>query len=132
MATSVDVPLKYGFPLFCKPVPTTYLLKNDSIRVADIWSLWHYLIKKNPKCSKVHEKNFMLSLLEQAKYFYETAKTAPVKSQPLLYYYAFLNIAKIVINMNGYKGDAAVYNHGIATKVVSTTTIDNAEVTLKK
>lgn len=131
MAKITDVPLKYGFPLFCKPNPTKYLLKNDSVRVADIWSLWHYLIKKNPKCNKNHEKNFMLSLLEQAKYFYETAKSAPIKSQPLLYYYSFLNMAKIVINMDGYKGDTAIYNHGINTKVVSTTNIDNADVTVK-
>lgn len=125
-----DIPIKYGFPLFCKIRPMGYLLKNDSIRVADIWAFWNYMIRKN--FARVEEKTFMFSLLEQAKYFYETAKLAPLKSQPLLYYYSFLNLSKIIINMFFYHGDRVEYYHGLETKTLNTTTLRNAKVSLLK
>ena len=73
-----------------------YLLKSNDIRVADVWPFLSYTIKvakhnKNPL--KVEERNFLLNLLEQAEYFFNTASRAPIKSQPLLYYYSFMNLA---------------------------------------
>ena len=47
------------------------------------------------------KEEFLKSLLEQAKHFYRSAEVSPVKSQPLLYYYSFLNLAKIMINIRG-------------------------------
>lgn len=126
------VDLKYGFPLFTKNYSTEYLLRNDSIRVSDIWSFWNYIVRKNSKCNKNSELNFNFSLLEQAKYLYDTATTAPMKSQPLLYYYSFLNLAKIVINMSGFKGDNSIYYHGIDTKVTSNTTFETSSIDIKR
>jgi hypothetical protein len=57
----------------------------------------------------------MNSLLEQAKFFYNTAEKSPVKSQPLLYYYSFLNFAKIVINLkHSYGKTGCKYLHGVS------------------
>jgi len=128
-----DIRLKYGFPLFCSDCTMEYLLKNDNIIVSDIWAFWNYIIRKNSKKNgfKVSEQNFMFSLLEQAKYFYETAMNAPLKSQPLLFYYSFLNLAKI-INMDVYKGSSAEFYHGLETNVNTTTTLNNAQINLLK
>ena len=55
----------------------------------------------------------MSSLLEQAKHFYETAEKSPTKSKPLLYYYSFLNLAKVMINIEKEYGSTFRYMHGI-------------------
>lgn len=109
-----DVPVKYAFPLFTKHNSTDYLIKNDHIRVSDIWAFWQYIIGRYVK-KYGGEKDFLLTLIEQAQYFYEAAETAPIKSQPLLYYYSFLNLVKVVINVNTLNafGSAKEYYHGI-------------------
>lgn len=109
-----DIPIKYAFPLFTKHNSTDYLIKNDHIRVSDIWSFWQYIIGRYVK-KYAGEKIFLLTLIEQAQYFYEAAEKAPIKSQPLLYYYSFLNLVKVIINVNTLNayGSAKEYNHGI-------------------
>lgn len=110
----VEVPLKYAFPLFTKHNSTDYLIKHDQIRVSDIWAFWQYIIGRYVK-KYAGEKDFLLTLIEQAKYFYEAAEKAPIKSQPLLYYYSFLNLVKVVINVNSLTvyGTGFCYNHGV-------------------
>ncbi len=110
----IEIPIKYSFPLFTKFDSNDYLIKNDQIRVSDIWTFWEYIIKRFLK-KYSGEKAFLQTLLEQAKYFYSTAENAPVKSQPLLYYYSFLNFVKVVINVNTFSiyGSRIGYNHGV-------------------
>ncbi len=55
----------------------------------------------------------MNSLLEQAKHFYMTAENSPTKSKPLLYYYSFLNLSKVMINLEKQYGSSRRYMHGI-------------------
>lgn len=110
----VEVPLKYAFPLFTKHNSTDYLIKHDQIRVSDIWAFWQYIIGRYVK-KYAGEKDFLLTLIEQARYFYEAAEKAPMKSQPLLYYYSFLNLVKVVVNVNTLNafGTSKEYYHGI-------------------
>lgn len=84
----VTVEFKYGFPLFCSSCASDSLLKLDRNRVSDLWALLDYIIKQFVKYKNSVTKEFLLSLHEQAKYFYQAAESAPVKSQPLLYYYS--------------------------------------------
>lgn len=109
-----EIEMKYGFPLFSKSTPLVSLGKNEKIVISDIWSFWDYVIKKASKDRK--EEDFLRSLLEQAKHFYITAEASPVKSQPLLYYYSFLNFSKIIINLPVKHGSRKLYMHGITEK----------------
>lgn len=104
--------MKYGFPLFSKPSSLVSLGKNEKLVISDIWAFWDYVIKKKASNDRKVE-NFLKSLLEQAKHFYNTAEASPVKSQPLLYYYSFLNLSKIIINLSGSHGPRKMYMHGM-------------------
>ena len=108
------VPVKYGFPLFTKNNSTDYLIKHDQIRVSDIWAFWQYIIGRYVK-KYSGDRRFLQTLIEQSRYFYEAAEKAPIKSQPLLYYYSFLNLVKVVINVNAINiyGATVEYNHGV-------------------
>jgi hypothetical protein len=53
-----------------------------------------------------------LAFLEQARQFYDAAG-AYRAANPLLYYYAFLNLAKPLIRMRGFDGDLARAFHGL-------------------
>jgi hypothetical protein len=125
MAKKIIEP-KYGFPLFTKDFSTDYIIKNKRTRVSDVWSFWNYSIRMYHKKKTGVNKTFLLSLLEQSQYFYQAAEHAPIFSQPLLYYYSFLNLAKIIINMHQYLGEQVEYYHGIETKVTHTTTLETA------
>lgn len=103
-----EIEKKYGFPVFCGIKDNVYLGNSKKLIISDIWSFWDYVIKK-----KGFEQPFMCSLLEQAKHFYETAETSPMKSRPLLYYYSFLNLAKVMINIEKEYGASIRYMHGI-------------------
>ncbi|MBB1452929.1 hypothetical protein H5159_17950 [Pseudoalteromonas sp. SG43-1] len=105
---------KYGFPLFSQPSSVVNLGKNEKLVISDIWSFWNYVIKKGSSDKKGEE--FLRSLLEQAKHFYISAESSPIKSQPLLYYYSFLNLAKIMINLRGTFGENKMYMHGMSEK----------------
>ena len=71
------VPIKYAFQLFTKHNSTDYLIKHDQIRVSDIWAFWQYIIGRYVK-KYAGEKDFLLTLIEQARYFYEAAEKAPI------------------------------------------------------
>lgn len=106
-----EIEMKYGFPLFSKPTSIVSLGGNEKLVISDIWAFWDYVVKKVSKDKK--NENFLNSLLEQAKHFYITAESSPTKSQPLLYYYSFLNFAKILINLGANHGPGKLYFHGI-------------------
>lgn len=106
-----EIEMKYGFPLFAKQSSLVSLGKNEKVVISDIWAFWDYVIKKASKDRK--EEDFLKSLLEQAKHFYITAESSPVKSQPLLFYYSFLNFSKIIINLESKHGHRKLYMHGI-------------------
>lgn len=80
-----QAPFLYGFPLFTA-LKSVSSIKNQKLRISDIWALWEYIIMKQANM-KAATRHFLQTLLEQAQYFYETAVHAPIKSQPLLYYY---------------------------------------------
>ena len=109
----VGIESKYGFPLFTKDHSTEYLVKNERLRVSDIWAFWNYIIRMYKKKNSGVNKDFLLSLLDQAQYFYQTAEKAPIPSQPLLYYYSFLNFVKIALNFENYLGENKSYMHGV-------------------
>lgn len=58
-----EIPVKYAFPLFTKHNSTNYLIKNDHIRVSDIWAFWQYIIGRYVK-KYAGEKDFLLTLIE--------------------------------------------------------------------
>lgn len=124
-----------SIPLFFSKESKNYLLKSNDIRVADVWPFLDYTIKvakNHGKPLKVDQRTFLLNLLEQAEYFFKTASNAPIKSQPLLYYYSFMNLAKVAINLDFYIGNGQKYNHGINDSITVTTKLINAELTLWK
>ena len=101
--------------------------------MSDIWAFWQYIIGRYVK-KNAGEKSFLLTLIEQAQYFYEAAEKAPIKSQPLLYYYSFLNLVKVVINVNTSNayGSTKEYNHGIeASKIQKGDKLRNLYVEIK-
>lgn len=109
-----EVPVKFAFPLFTKHNSTDYLIKHEQIRVSDLWAFWQYIIGRYIK-KYSGERHFLQTLIDQSRYFYEAAEVAPIKSQPLLYYYSFLNLVKVVINVNSLTayGSSTIYNHGV-------------------
>lgn len=122
---------KYGFPLFTSLRATKQYLKLDRNRVSDLWALLDYVIKLFLKNKNQKTEAFLLSLHDQAKYFYKAAESAPMRSQPLLYYYSFLNLSKIYLCIVEGATYTDVFMHGIETKVDATTTIQTAEVKVK-
>lgn len=102
-----EIESKYGFPLFTRETNNVYLGNSKKLIISDIWSFWDYIIKKAN-----YEREFMHSLLEQAKNFYIAAENSPIKSRPLLYYYSFLNLAKAAINLESNYGRVN-YMHGL-------------------
>lgn len=125
---------KYAFPLFTHQESTEYMLNNkDNILVSDIWSFWTFVIKQWSKKRNKCVSAFLLSLLDQARYFYKAAEIAPLHSQPLLYYYSFLNLGKIIISVRGRAGDdllEKMFHHGIETNPIGKD-FSQYEVTIK-
>ena len=126
-----EVEFRYGFPLFTTSRSTTNLLKLERNRVSDIWAFWDYLIKQHLKRKGTTNGTYLSSLHEQSMYFYQAAEKAPLHSQPLLYYYSFLNLAKIFLCLTEGLGISEVYHHGIITTVNSITTLDTATVVVQ-
>lgn len=126
-----------SFPLFTKEESTDYLFGANNAWVSDIWAFWDFILRRHKtKLSGAEKKyDFLHALLEQAKYFYQAAETAPIKSQPLLYYYSFMNIAKIVINISVKDNDAPwadkKYMHGLYEKTGTNPTLSDSTVTCK-
>lgn len=128
-----EISQKYGFPLFVDSVSRDYLLKSEKIRVTDIWGLWHYIIKtEKSRHPGSTDYKFLLSLLEQAQYFYEAALSAPIKSQPLLFYYSFLNFVKVILSIVYPYGAGQEFYHGVdSCKIDSATKLKDTYITIK-
>lgn len=113
-----DVKMKYGFPLFVREQDFKLFGSNtdEKIVVVDIFAFWYSLIKdkydQNPK------QNTLFALLEQSKNFYLAAESSPIKSKPLLYYYSFLNFAKIIIIIEKNYSNVS-YLHGVSHKIAN-------------
>jgi hypothetical protein len=125
-----------GFPLFIASSIKNKSIGSNDIRVSEVWAFLSYTIRisKKPTGNPLNkgEQSFLLDLLEQAKYFFETAEEAPIKSQPLLYYYSFMNLSKIAINLNYYLGNSKRYVHGITDTIMATSKLSNVEISLWK
>lgn len=124
-----------GFPLFSPSKSKDYLLKCERIQISDAWSFLNYTIRVSRDGNTNHPLNqgqqkFLLDLLEQAEYFYETAQNAPIKSQPLLYYYSFMNLVKIVINLDKYQGNGKRHVHGISESIAANSKLSSVEIKL--
>lgn len=124
-----------GFPLFSPAKSKNYLLSCDSIRVSDVWSFLNYTIRVSKHKSNGHpltadQQKYLLDLLAQAEYFYKTAEGAPIKSQPLLYYYSFMNLTKIAINLDKFEGSTKKYVHGITESINAASRLSNVEIKL--
>lgn len=129
--------LPSGFPLFSPAKSKAYLLGANSIRVSDPWSFLNYTIRvsKHKTTGQVltqAQQKYLLDLLEQAEYFYETAQVAPIKSQPLLYYYSFMNLVKIAINLDKYEGNTKKHVHGIAESISSASKLTDVEIKISQ
>lgn len=125
-----------GFPLFSPAKSKAYLLSCDTIRVSDPWSFLNYTIRVSKNRSSgqaltMTQQKYLLDLLDQSEYFYKTAQAAPIKSQPLLYYYSFMNLVKIAINLDKFDGNAKKYVHGIGESISATSTLMSAEIRLQ-
>ena len=126
-----------GFPLFTKEESTDYLFGANNAWVSDIWAFWDFVLRRHK--SKVKEAEtkygYLHALLEQAKYFFQAAETAPIKSQPLLYYYSFMNLAKIVVNICVDDNHAIWWNkkyiHGLSEKTGSNPSLNDSTITCK-
>lgn len=123
-----------SFPLFTRAESTNYLFGANNVWVSDIWGFWDYLIRKPKGKIKKPEKKytFLYSLLEQAKYFFMAAESAPIKSQPLLYYYSFMNLAKIVLNISVDDSEAIwrdkKYIHGLSESTGTQSSLNDSTV----
>lgn len=129
--------LPSGFPLFSPAKSKAYLLVANSIRVSDPWSFLNYTIrvsrhKTTGQILTQSQQKYLLDLLEQAEYFYETAQVAPIKSQPLLYYYSFMNLVKIAINLDKYEGNTKKHVHGIAESISSASKLPDVEIKISQ
>ena len=130
--------LDFGsFPQFTKEGSTNYLFGANNAWVSDIWAFWDLIIRRHKIKTKKAEKKYslLLSLLEQAKYFFQAAENAPIKSQPLLYYYSFMNLAKIVVNVS-VSDSRAVWNtkkymHGVSAKPGTKLSLNDSTITCK-
>ncbi len=92
-----------AFPLFCDG-------RKPSIVTADPWSfLRHLATTKLPK----GKKKKALAYLDQARDFFEAAENPRLGSKPLLYYYAFLNLAKVALVIKGVSLPQKI-QHGIS------------------
>ena len=122
-----------GFPLFSSAKSKNHLLGCNDIRVSDVWSFLSYTIRvsRHKNTGRLYtndQQKYLLDLLAQAEYFFKTAEGAPIKSQPLLYYYSFMNLAKIAINLNEFEGSTKKYEHGISESINAASKLSTVEI----
>jgi len=76
-----------GFPLY-------FQRRQPRIVTADVWAFLRNLVIE--RLGK-RESERALAYLDQARDFYEAARNPALRSKPLLYYYSFLNLAKVAV-----------------------------------
>lgn len=72
----------------------------------------------NDQIADPEQKAEALSFLEQGRDFYETA-AGPMAANPLLFYYAFLNVGKALLRTLGYGGSLDQATHGLSEQLVA-------------
>jgi len=92
-----------GFPLFFDG-------RKRRIITADAWSFLRHLVEQSVNKKSRAKAN---SYIDQALDFYEAASNPRIGSKPLLYYYSFLNLAKVYLIVNKVILPPAV-KHGIS------------------
>jgi hypothetical protein len=95
-----------GFPLFYQKKRTPRILTSD------IWAFLRHISIKKFSGNKEKEKE-ALAYIEQAYDFFEAAHTHRISSRPLLFYYSFLNLAKVFLLQKGVNLTPAP-KHGIS------------------
>lgn len=83
----------HGFPFFYRSE------KKSLVITADIWSFLNHSIKES-KVSVV-QKAHCYAFISQAHDFFKAANTSAPSSQALLYYYAFMNLGKVMAAFDG-------------------------------
>lgn len=78
-----------GFPGFLDSTIT-----SERVITGDIWAYLMHVSRE-----ELHKPEAMraLSFIEQASDFYQAASNPRISSRPLLYYYAFLNLSKVLL-----------------------------------
>jgi len=94
-----------GFPQFFKKL-------QPRIVTADVWAFLETSVKTSPKLTK-DQKRQSLAFIQQAFEFFEAAQNPRIGSRPLLYYYSFLNLAKVAVLLGGVNLPPVV-RHGIS------------------
>lgn len=92
-----------GFPLYFRE-------RQPRIVTADIWDLLRNLVDGR---LVVEKRQACKAYIQQAQEFYEAASNPRTASRPLLYYYCFLNLAKMAVLSERIEIPNAVY-HGIS------------------
>jgi hypothetical protein len=91
-----------GFPCF-------FDKRRPRVITANPWAFMEHAVARRLPRSK---EPVALAYIAQARDFYEAAQTPRLGSRPLLYYYAFLNLAKAALIARGVDLPAAA-RHGI-------------------
>lgn len=94
-----------GFPLFVGDRRTPRII------AANVWACIRHHVENGRRLS-TDEKRRALAHLGQANEFFLAANTPHIASRPLLYYYAFLNLAKVLLLAKGCNLPART-EHGI-------------------
>ena len=135
MAIKEILDYENGFPLFSHENIKLRIGNGEKIIISDIWPFWDYIIKRfvEKNHENIKTEKVLFSLLEQAKYFYQSGEKSPIKSQALLYYYSFLNLSKIayIISKRSTLSDikSLKYTHGISE--VYSDSFKTSEVSIK-
>src|SRR3990170_594668 len=83
-----------GFPLFFNA------RSGNTLPTSDVWSLLE------SECYRILPDNGAdraAAFIDQAYEFYEAAQNPRLSSRPLLYYYSFLNLAKVLLACRGVR-----------------------------
>ncbi len=92
-----------GFPVFvARRVPRAV--------TSDVWSYFRYVASERLRRS---DERVAISFIDQAFEFFTAASNPNLASRPLLYYYAFLNLAKAALLIEGVQLPTTV-THGIS------------------
>jgi len=79
---------------------------------------FRFLEAHYPKVQDPIKEDFW-TFVQQAKSFWKAAEKQDFKSAPLSYYYSFLNLAKALLILKGYKSDPMY--HGMVDRAISPT-----------
>ena len=102
-----------GRPLAFSYFPVTRSVRRyglyDTVFAVSPWSVMHGQVTENLSGSAATEA---LAFLEQAEDFFRAASSG-VSTNPVLTYYAFVNLAKVLIRLKGYGGSMDRAMHGL-------------------